>query len=118
MPRQNRRRRTESAEAGAAAIGRGGARRESGRDGEPGDWFVRSVTGAAATKTYRCPGCDQEIMSGTPHMVVWPDDGADVVLNETGGSGLRDRRHWHTACWSSRDRRAPRAHRGRGAPRY
>src|ERR1035441_10283733 len=38
-----------------------------------GVWVVRRVPGAAAAKTYRCPGCDQEIIPGTPHMVVWPE---------------------------------------------
>ena len=37
-----------------------------------GDWVVRQVPGAAATKTYRCPGCDQEIRPGAAHVVVWP----------------------------------------------
>jgi len=54
--------------------------------------------GAAASglKTYRCPGCDQEIRPGTPHVVAWPGD-------ERGD--LTDRRHWHTGCWAARDRR-------------
>src|ERR1700728_3160579 len=38
-----------------------------------GDWVVRQVPGAAASKTYRCPGCDQEILPGVAHVVVWPD---------------------------------------------
>ena len=38
-----------------------------------GDWMVRQVPGAAATKTYRCPGCDQEILPGVAHVVVWPE---------------------------------------------
>ena len=37
-----------------------------------GDWVVRPVPGAAATKAYRCPGCDQELYPGTAHVVVWP----------------------------------------------
>jgi hypothetical protein len=101
MPRQNRRRRDEPAETDAAAIGRGAVRRESGSDG---DWLVRSVTGAAATKTYRCPGCNQEIRPATPHVVAWPDTSVD----EDDGQGLTDRRHWHTACWGARTRRRPR----------
>ena len=38
-------------------------------------------------KTYRCPGCNQEVRPGTPHLVVM--DQGDVEL----------RRHWHTPCW-------------------
>ena len=78
---------------------------ESGPDG---DWLIRHVTGAAATKSYRCPGCDQEVVPGTAHVVVWPAD----------GSGLDQRRHWHTPCWKARGHRAPRTTRSRNAPRY
>jgi hypothetical protein len=63
-----------------------------------GDWMVRSITGSSSTKNYRCPGCDHEIRPATPHVVAWP-----VEL----GAGLDDRRHWHTACWRARGRRAP-----------
>ena len=74
-----------------------------------GDWLVRNVPGTAAGKTYRCPGCDQEIRPGVAHVVAWPAD-------ERGD--LSDRRHWHTGCWSARDRRAPGTLRSRSAPRY
>jgi len=60
-----------------------------------GDWAVRSVPGPAATKTYRCPGCDQEIRPGVAHVVVWLSGSADA-----GG-----RRHWHNPCWQRRPRR-------------
>jgi hypothetical protein len=63
-----------------------------------GDWLVRSVPGAAAVKTYRCPGCAQEIRPGVPHVVAWPADGR---------GDLGDRRHWHAPCWGARDRRRP-----------
>ena len=69
-----------------------------------GDWLVRQVPGAAATKTYRCPGCDQEILPGVGHLVVWPDH----------APGAQERRHWHNACWQRRPRRpgpGPRTHR-------
>ena len=72
----------------------GGMRRsESLADG---DWIVTQVTGAATTKTYRCPGCDMEITPGSPHIVAWPDylSGGDAAIEE--------RRHWHTACWKRR----------------
>jgi hypothetical protein len=65
-------------------------------DDDADGWQVRPVTGAAATKTYRCPGCDHEVLPGTPHIVAWHD----------GDAG--DRRHWHTPCWHARDRRRPR----------
>ncbi|MFE9257510.1 ATP/GTP-binding protein [Streptomyces sp. NPDC006879] len=72
------------------------------------EWRVRHVAGASATgKRYRCPGCDQEIPPATPHIVAWPDYG-----------GVDDRRHWHKACWNSRDRRSSRIQRSRNAPRY
>ncbi|MCQ6552764.1 ATP/GTP-binding protein [Streptomyces sp. C10-9-1] len=72
------------------------------------DWSVRHVPGAGATgKTYRCPGCDQEIPSGVPHVVAWPEHG-----------GVDDRRHWHKACWNARDRRTTAVQRSRNAPRY
>jgi hypothetical protein len=65
-----------------------------------GDWVVRAVPGAGTAKAYRCPGCDQEITPGTPHVVAWPADGINV--------GLEERRHWHRACWTNRLRRRPR----------
>jgi hypothetical protein len=60
-----------------------------------GDWVVRQVPGAAAAKTYRCPGCDQEIRPGKAHVVVWPAD----------TPGPDERRHWHNSCWQRRPRR-------------
>jgi hypothetical protein len=68
--------------------------------GEP--WVVRSITGSASTKPYRCPGCDQEIRPATPHVVAWPEEDA------AGGAGLDLRRHWHTPCWRAREARGPR----------
>ncbi len=58
-------------------------------------YVVRPVSGAAAAKRYRCPGCDHEIAPGTPHRVVWPQD----------AGGADARRHWHTACWQARTTR-------------
>jgi hypothetical protein len=60
-----------------------------------GDWVIRQVPGIAATKVYRCPGCDQEIQPGVAHIVVWPEQ----------GNGAEDRRHWHNSCWQRRPRR-------------
>jgi hypothetical protein len=51
------------------------------------EWVVRRISGAAATKHYRCPGCDQEIPPGVAHVVAWAEYGT-----------VDDRRHWHRAC--------------------
>ena len=51
------------------ALRLGPERAESAPDG---DWVIRLVPGAGSTKTYRCPGCDQEIPPGTAHLVAWP----------------------------------------------
>ncbi|GGO33402.1 MULTISPECIES: ATP/GTP-binding protein [Streptomyces] len=84
----------------------GGFQRVESWQGE--EWSVRHVAGASEVgKTYRCPGCDQEIPSGRAHVVAWPEH-----------SGVDERRHWHTACWSAKDRRTTRVQRSRNAPRY
>ena len=83
---------------------RGGARAEGRADGTR--WNVRPVSGS--DKAYRCPGCDQLIEPGTPHVVAWSADhllGADAAM--------ADRRHWHDACWRARDRRRPARRAGR-----
>jgi len=64
-------------------------------------WVVRSIRGSSSTKTYRCPGCDHEIVPATPHVVAWPQE-------PLSGTGADERRHWHSACWRSRDTRRPR----------
>ena len=92
MPRANRRRRDDAPLNLDRAVG-GTARREQYAGGE---WFVRRVTGAGASRAYLCPGCQQNIPIGTPHVVAWPAEGM---------GGLDDRRHWHTPCWGARDRR-------------
>ncbi|MEO6884751.1 MAG: ATP/GTP-binding protein [Jatrophihabitantaceae bacterium] len=93
MPRHHRRRRD-----GAAATDRPltvlGERRESWR-GE--DYAVRAVTAHGASKVYRCPGCDQQVGLGVPHVVTWP----------AGDDDATDRRHWHTPCWTAREHRRP-----------
>jgi hypothetical protein len=68
-------------------------------------FVVRRVPGSSG-RAYRCPGCDQELPSGSPHVVAWPEGRPD------------DRRHWHTACWAARDRRGVKVHRSKNAPRY
>lgn len=70
---------------------------EVGADGH--DYEVRPVPGVRAVKTYRCPGCDHEIRTGTAHVVVW--------RAEDGATGADDRRHWHTPCWANRANRGP-----------
>lgn len=69
-------------------------------------YVVRALSGSAAVRGYRCPGCDQELPGSTPHVVAWPEGRED------------ERRHWHTACWSARDRRGVKVHRSKNAPRY
>ena len=78
-------------------------RAESAPDGE---WVVRTVSGSGAVKVYRCPGCDQEIVAGLPHIVAWRVGEED------------SRRHWHRPCWLARSRRRTRVARSRNAPRY
>jgi hypothetical protein len=68
---------------------------EAGPDGE---WNVRVVR--SADKAYTCPGCRQRVEPGVEHVVAWRNDdwfGADAAI--------ADRRHWHSSCWSARDRR-------------
>ena len=60
-----------------------------------GDVEVRRVQPYQAVKTYRCPGCNQDIAAGTGHVVVVPLEAPDL------------RRHWHSTCWGNRDRRRP-----------
>jgi hypothetical protein len=56
---------------------------------------VRYVPSYQATKTYWCPGCNQDIVPGTFHVVAVPVDAPDL------------RRHWHRGCWDARHRRRP-----------
>jgi hypothetical protein len=63
-----------------------------------GEWQVRTITGANALRTYRCPGCEQQIAPGLAHIVAWRADHHD---------GAEFRRHWHTPCWRARSRRGP-----------
>ena len=86
-----------------------GAAFERVEEHDDGDWVVRSITGSSSTKTYRCPGCNQEIRPATPHLVVWPADGYGTV---------DDRRHWHKGCWAKRANRGPTTERSRNAPRH
>lgn len=56
---------------------------------------VRRIQPYQATKTYLCPGCNQEIPPGTGHVVAVPEEAPDL------------RRHWHRSCWERRHRRRP-----------
>jgi hypothetical protein len=105
MPRRHHRAPQPDPPDDDGAVRRGVQSVEVARDG---DWLVRPVSGDAG-KAYRCPGCDQEIPPGVPHVVAWPAD-------ERGD--LSDRRHWHTGCWRARGRRTPVVQRSRSAPRY
>jgi hypothetical protein len=110
VPRKNRPSRPQRGEAARGAdpsrpLAATGERREQWQ-GE--DYVVRSISGSAAGKEYRCPGCDQVIRPGVPHVVAWLEDDQDAG----------HRRHWHTACWGARDRRGPGIQRTRSAPRY
>ncbi|MCL2784334.1 MAG: hypothetical protein FWD55_02640 [Propionibacteriaceae bacterium] len=59
-----------------------------------GRWIVRTLAGASASKTYRCPGCQAAIPVGIAHVVAWPDTPAMGSLR-----AVDDRRHWHSSCW-------------------
>ena len=87
MPRRNKDKKTKK-EDKSFDVNRlmGIEKSESWNDG---DWIVRRVTGSAVTKPYRCPGCDQEIRTATPHTVAY-------LIGQ-----LEDRRHWHTPCWNT-----------------
>jgi len=61
--------------------------------GAPAGWQVRFIQPGAATKEYRCPGCNQEIRPGTKHVVAWREDDTEA------------RRHWHLPCWERHARR-------------
>ncbi|MFI0237513.1 ATP/GTP-binding protein [Streptomyces sp. NPDC016845] len=107
-PRRNRPKAGGPSAGGTEDEGRryGGFQSTESWQGE--EWCVRHVAGAsAAGKTYRCPGCDQEIPSRLAHVVAWPEYG-----------GVDDRRHWHKACWNAKDRRTTKVQRSRSAPRY
>ncbi len=111
MSRRANRRRAEGIPLNVRSALHGVDRIESAGDG---DWVVRPVTGAAATKSYRCPGCDHEIYPGTSHLVAWPAEGTAA----SGPGGPDERRHWHKPCWAARSRRGVKVQRSRNAPRY
>lgn len=91
MGRRNRRNADQERPLGSP----GGFGLQSRETDSAGEWVVRRVPGAAAAKPYRCPGCDQVIVPGTPHVVAWLDEP---------GRGSDARRHWHSMCWQRRRR--------------
>ena len=114
MPRRNLPARHGAARKGgrtASADPAGGLRSgEQAQSWQGVEYRVRPVAGASSSagRPYRCPGCDQLLAAGVAHLVAWPADDLAAA----------DRRHWHTACWRARDRRAPGVQRSRNAPRY
>ncbi|MFK5633222.1 MULTISPECIES: hypothetical protein [unclassified Ornithinimicrobium] len=61
-------------------------------------WGVRTVRPNDSGRVYRCPGCQGEVGADVAHTVAWPVESMQQVDN---------RRHWHTVCWSARERRRP-----------
>lgn len=93
MPRRHRR--ASQGPVAPRRDGLGGSALETGPAGDSDDYHVRRIPASRAVKDFRCPGCDHPVMSGTPHVVAWPD--------RPGGED--ERRHWHSGCWSGRGRR-------------
>ena len=92
MPRRNRPPKKTNQQAEEFAIQNRVFGIEIAQEWSDGNWIVRKITGSAATKNYRCPGCDHEIKPATPHTLSYLEGYLD------------ERRHWHTACWE-RDRK-------------
>ena len=88
MPRKHRSARERDLPIGSAERPKGVAPEWASAEG----YRVLAVSGERG-KAYRCPGCQQEIRPGTPHLV--------VMEHEEVGS----RRHWHTPCWRQELRR-------------
>ena len=88
MPRRHRSARDRDAPLDAPERPRNVAPEWASMDGAT----VRQVPGEKG-KSYRCPGCQQEIRPGTAHLVVVERD------------DVEGRRHWHTPCWRRELRR-------------
>lgn len=91
MARKNRRRQETPRGPDVTRLSYGGARKEE-RRGQ--DWFVRDIPAHRAEKTYRCPGCANDIPQGQAHVVAWK---ADHLFGNEVAAG--ERRHWHAHCW-------------------
>lgn len=59
------------------------------------EYLVQHISSAA--KTYRCPGCNQLITAGNPHVVAWR---SSWIFGQQ--AALDSRRHWHPHCWKRR----------------
>jgi hypothetical protein len=66
-------------------------------DKADGRWMIQSMPAQAAVKEYLCPGCQQRIGIGAPHLVAWPQ-----IPSLAASRGVDERRHWHTSCWNRR----------------
>ncbi|OFT25180.1 hypothetical protein HMPREF3172_08125 [Brevibacterium sp. HMSC08F02] len=65
-----------------------------------GTWIVQQIRSGTPGKVYICPGCNQDLPASTPHTVAWRSG------DEFGwGTGVGERRHWHTSCFNARSRR-------------
>lgn len=62
-----------------------------------GRWLVQTLAAGRSVKSYLCPGCQQAVPTGTPHVVVWP-----VQPSIGSSSPVDERRHWHQSCWNRR----------------
>ncbi|WP_069163087.1 ATP/GTP-binding protein [Nocardia altamirensis] len=95
MPRRKPRadRQAGRSASGAPPLGDVFGRTEPGPHSDE-TYIVRTIPAARALKTYRCPGCDHEIMPGVAHIVAW-----------AAYDGEEDRRHWHRGCWNGRQTR-------------
>ena len=75
MPRRNYRRPDAEAPLDPDRMRRGVERVQAQPDG---DWLVRNVP--AGDKTYRCPGCDQEIRPGSGHVVACRGGSSEMTI--------------------------------------
>ena len=94
MPRTNRRRDEDAVPLEPDRILSGARRSVAKRDGA---WTTQTMSAAAATKAYICPGCSGSIEPGTAHLVAWR---ADSILGDA--DAVAQRRHWHRRCWDIR----------------
>jgi len=78
---------------GRRPISRGAAPPDRPDPSDGDDTEVRYVQPYQATKTYVCPGCNQDIPPGQGHLVAVPTGAPDL------------RRHWHRGCWVNRRNR-------------
>ncbi|GAA0494561.1 hypothetical protein [Microbacterium aurantiacum] len=92
MPRSHRRRPEPAGDDESFARLLAGFKRTEMKRGV--EWTVQPIAAAQAQKPYVCPGCPNDIVPGTAHVVVWRASG---ILGDS--ADLAGRRHWHTHCW-------------------